>query len=476
MNNILQSRENIQNGTGTNNNSRPNVILIDQSRNEQFTLRNGFRNLQRHFRNQWTFEVNEDEIIGSTLENCKILVIPGPNGKFYTSEFDEIRNFINSGGSLLVTLGEGGEKASDTNINYLLEEFGIVFNNDSVVRTVYYRGYFDPKEAFITNGVLNRGLAVAAGKNPTNLVDDGNNNQALSFVYPFGSTLTVTKETIPLLSTGSVCFPMNRPICAGRVTENGGKIVALGSTHMLTDSYFEEKENDKVINVLFKFLSENMEMNRLDIEAPDLADPHTIPDNLVLSRGFKMCVQESDVQQNLPVGDVTKIFESTVKSLDLHMWPECIKAYSKLDLKQEPLTLVPPVFECPQPPLTPAVFPPCYRNLPPPTLELFDLDDAFSSQEARMAQITNRCSPKDISTYIKEVGQMLGITDSLSPSNRGPKEILEHAMLQMIEFKQLNYDENDAHLYAPDDQTNIFDQPADGDYFSDIDDYDDIIE
>ncbi|CAD5232867.1 unnamed protein product [Bursaphelenchus xylophilus] len=472
----LQARENITGPReGNVNNSKPNVILIDQSRNEPFTARNGLRNLQRHFRNQWTFEINEDEILETTLEKCKILLIPGPNGKFYQQEIDVIRNFINSGGSVLVTLGEGGETSADTNINYLLEEFGIVFNNDSVVRTVYYRGYFDPKEALISNGVLNRGLAIAAGKNPTNIVNDGNNNQALSFVYPYGSTLTVTKETIPLLSTGSVCFPMNRPVCAARITENGGKIVALGSTHLLSDAYFDEQENAKVVSVLLRFLSEDLELNRLDIEAPDLADPHTIPDNLALSKRFKVCVQESDVQQNLPV-DFSKIFEGSIKSLDLSMWAECIKTYPKLSLKHEPLTLVPPVFECPQPPLEPAVFPPCYRELPPPTLELFDLDDAFSSQEARLAQYTNRCNPKDLDSYIKEVGNLLGITDSLSPTKRGPKDIMEHVLVQMIEFKRFNYEDNDPHIFAPDDQTNIFEQPPDGDYFSDIDEYDDIIE
>lgn len=37
------------------------------------------------------------------------------------------------------------------------------------------------------------------------------------------------------------------------------------------------------------------------------------------------------------------------------------------------------------------VFPPSFRELPPPPLELFDLDETFSSEKARLAQITNKC-------------------------------------------------------------------------------------
>jgi len=50
-------------------------------------------------------------------------------------------------------LGEGGEQKYNTNINYLLEEFGMTVNNDSVIRTAFHK-YHHPKECLITNGVL----------------------------------------------------------------------------------------------------------------------------------------------------------------------------------------------------------------------------------------------------------------------------------------------------------------------------------
>jgi len=35
--------------------------------------------------------------------------------------------------------------------------------------------------------------------------------------------------------------------------------------------------------------------------------------------------------------------------------------------------------------LLPAVFPPILKELPPPNLELFDLDDEFASEKVRLA-------------------------------------------------------------------------------------------
>jgi hypothetical protein len=52
-------------------------------------------------------------------------------------------------------------------------------------------------------------------------------------------------------------------------------------------------------------------------------------------------------------------------------------------------------------PLQAAVFPPQFRQLPDPQLELFDLDEAFSSEKARLAQLTNKCGEEDLEYYIR---------------------------------------------------------------------------
>lgn len=44
-----------------------------------------------------------------------------------------VQDYIDNGGSLIVLLGEGGENEFNTNINFLLEEYGMAFNNGEFV-------------------------------------------------------------------------------------------------------------------------------------------------------------------------------------------------------------------------------------------------------------------------------------------------------------------------------------------------------
>lgn len=38
--------------------------------------------------------------------------------------------------------------------------------------------------------------------------------RCLSFVFPYGASLNVAKPAAPILTSGSVAYPLNRPICA----------------------------------------------------------------------------------------------------------------------------------------------------------------------------------------------------------------------------------------------------------------------
>lgn len=44
-------------------------------------------------------------------------------------QLEVLKQYLDGGGDVLVMLGEGGEMKYDTNINFLLEEFGIMVNN-----------------------------------------------------------------------------------------------------------------------------------------------------------------------------------------------------------------------------------------------------------------------------------------------------------------------------------------------------------
>lgn len=67
-------------------------------------------------------------------------------------------------------------------------------------------------------------------------------------------------------------------------------------------------------------------MNQLDIDAPDVLDPHPIPDHTILSNKLKVCIQESEVEQNSIIpADSLKLIDNSIRSLDLGMWAGCIR-------------------------------------------------------------------------------------------------------------------------------------------------------
>ncbi|XP_073930911.1 intraflagellar transport protein 52 homolog isoform X1 [Castor canadensis] len=414
------------------------TILFNAYKKELFTTNNGYKSLQKRLRSNWKIQSLKDEITSEKLIGVKLWITAGPREKFTAAEFEVLKKYLDSGGDILVMLGEGGESRFDTNINFLLEEYGIMVNNDAVVRNVYYK-YFHPKEALVSNGVLNREISRAAGKAVPGIIDEessGNNAQALTFVYPFGATLSVMKPAVAVLSTGSVCFPLNRPILAFYHSKNqGGKLAVLGSCHMFSDQYLDKEENSKIMDVVFQWLTTgDIHLNQIDAEDPEIFDYTMLPKTATLSERLRGCLQEGDENPR----DFTTLFDQSIYQLDPTSLPKVIKAHEQLNVKHEPLQLIQPQFETPLPALQPAVFPPSFRELPPPPLELFDLDETFSSEKARLAQITNKCTEEDLEFYVRKCGDILGVTSKLPKDQQDAKHILEHIFFQVVEFKKLN--------------------------------------
>ena len=82
---------------------------------------------------------------------------------------------------------------------------------------MYYK-YFHPKEVLISNGVLNRELSRAAGKgvgsSGSSPLEEEAPLDTLTYLYPYGATLSVQKPAVAVLSSGTVSYPQNRPTCA----------------------------------------------------------------------------------------------------------------------------------------------------------------------------------------------------------------------------------------------------------------------
>ncbi|CAG2174044.1 unnamed protein product [Oppiella nova] len=375
------------------------------------------------------------------LLQSAVFVVLAPKAKYTDIEFKHLRKYIQNGGKLFVMIGEGGERKAGTNVNFLLEEYGIAINNDSVVRSAYYK-YYHPKEAQIGNGILNRGLLQSANKlqklvNGDN--DDMNQIQNINFVYPFGATLNVAKPAIAVLSTGSLSLPLNRPICAFYdETKSGGKIVVLASTQMFNDVYIEKENNSLVKDIIMHYLSDpNFALNAIDSQNPEVSDYYTIPDIELLSEQPFSSLEESE---ELP-SDYNKLFSKTINQITNSELTQVIKAYEELQMDREALKLIKPQFDTPLPVLQPAVFPPTFRELSKPGLELFDLDDDFSSIPTRLTQIANKCSESDLEYFVRECGLILGISEATTGA-KSAKAVLNFMFTKIVEFKKVNNDHN----------------------------------
>lgn len=293
---------------------------------------------------------------------------------------------------------------------------------DSVARSSYYK-YHHPKECLVSGGVLNSAIDLAAGKVTAADMEDDKPADSLEYLYPYGATLTVQKPAVPVLSTGPVSIPLNRPTCAFcQPKRGGGKLAVLGSCHMFHDSYLTKEENGKVLDVLLEWLTaDSISLNQVDADEPEVFDYHFIPHTAKLAENPKTCLQEGEEVPR----DFTTLFDQTLHQLDTDVIPDAVRAFDELGVAHEPLQLITPQFETPLPPLNPAVFPPTFREVEPPALDLFDLDDQFSNERVRLNQLTNKCTDDDLEYFLRECGNILGVSQRLDSEKRDGKHILE---------------------------------------------------
>lgn len=116
------------------------------------------------------------------------------------------------------------------------------------------------------------------------------------------------------------------------------------------------------------------------LEDLDLSEHSLVPDTASLAERNKLKLQQGgDVLGTAAAAaiDWSQFIDDRLFKLDLGMVPDVLALTEKVGLKKGALSLIPPQFETPLPPLTPAVFPPAVHELPPPPLELFDLDEQF---------------------------------------------------------------------------------------------------
>mmetsp|Transcript_22150 Transcript_22150/g.28885 ORF Transcript_22150/g.28885 Transcript_22150/m.28885 type:complete len:520 (-) Transcript_22150:119-1678(-) len=452
---------------GKSNKVEKKTIIFNACKREQFHSSSGYKKLFRRLRANYKVSANKDDLSPDRLDEANILVFGGPRERFTEHEIEELKSFVSKGGSVVFFVGEGGDNTNKTNVNSVIEDFGISVKSDAVVRTVYYK-YLYPKEVFIANGLLqpsiatskNVGNKVAKNDNQKSVAGDGTNG-GLNFVYPYGSTLEVARPATAILSSGPISYPLNRPIAAvyeaeaqssfpgtsaaaqAAAASEGrtgplpqGRVMVVGSSLLFSDEWLDKEENGKLADVLFKWLAKDKAAANLteDRKDTDISEYTRIPNTKALAERVRSCLQEHDP---LPK-DFQKLFNDTLFKFDTDLIPEAVGLYEQLGVKHEVLSLIPPSFESPLPPLNPAVFPPALRELPPPPLDQFDLDEQFASSKQRLAQLANKCATDDIDYFVAEAGEVLGVTADLSAGGKSPKNILHFILSELVKFKSIN--------------------------------------
>ncbi|KAK5647266.1 hypothetical protein RI129_002158 [Pyrocoelia pectoralis] len=402
------------------------TIIFNASKNELFKFNENFKILQRKLKINWKVVINKEEINETVLQNCAILILPGCRNPFTEPEIEAMKKFLEIGGKILVLLYESNQD-DVSNVNILLEHYGIIPNMDSLIRTHYYK-YFHPKECYIEDSNILEALT--------------KEKVQLNLIIPFGCTLNVNKPSIVAFTSGTTTFPADRPLGAVYYNGNtGGSLIALGSGHMFSDKYIDQENNEKFREYLFDFLSTTDKGSIITDQDDDLEiwDHHIVPDITEIADRPKLCL--TDAIGPTMSTDYSKLFDHKMYSMNTDFVPQSVKLYDKLGVKHQTLKLISPNFEAPLPPLQAAVFPPSFRELPPPPLELFDLDEAFSSSLTRLAQFTNKFlsttpnsehTDQQLDFYIQECAKIVNVGIDSTDS----KDILFEVASQCNKFKQ----------------------------------------
>jgi intraflagellar transport protein 52 len=83
-----------------------------------------------------------------------------------------------------------------------------------------------------------------------------------------------------------------------------------------------------------------------------------------------------------------------------------------------------------------SIYPPAFKEPTHPQLELFDLDDEFSSESTQLAQLTNKCNDDDLEYFLREAGKIIGLPTEVI--NGGGKRVLATVLRHIVNWKTLN--------------------------------------
>ncbi|OWA52272.1 putative Intraflagellar transport protein 52-like protein [Hypsibius exemplaris] len=425
-------------------------IIFSCGQGEKNTPDSGYRLLAKRLRQTWAVESSKNIFANDLLSRCRLVVFAGSQKKFTAKEFADLRQYLKLGGYLVVLLGS--DETVESNLNYLLEEYGMTVNSDSVIRSTFKK-YFIPKEALITDGYLQR----------TTTSNNTVQNQG-GFLFPYGSTMKVKSPAIPLLITGSACHPMQKPICgfyADPQSPKGGRILTISSVQIFHDGFIEKEENLTLVDRLFGLILAE-KLPRVLPDESDVPESEPIVDiaeiasrvTPVLERFGGVVYGSGNSSGNGSVnglvgsgnglvgsgngsaGNLKRVYETDCDAPSMAKIAEVLQAFREVGAENEPLSLVAPKFDGVYPSMQPAVYPPTFDDLPRPQLEMFDFNKEFVAGREKLNHVVlDHRNADDLTVYINKITTALSLGPQSIPPVRTEKELLEHVAMHLLNFK-----------------------------------------
>ncbi|MHA1378833.1 MAG: Gldg family protein [Candidatus Helarchaeota archaeon] len=215
------------------------LIGFDISHSERGNLENTYKTLKK-IADQKLISHKEYPIELENISDYQIFVIAQPTNFFTPEEINEIVKFVEIGGGLLILGDTGGDKAHRSNLNDLITNFGVRFNEDKVIDNTNYLGEDD---IVIIKELKMHPIFGSSVK---------------EIIYPKGCSLEIFLPNIAnaIAWSSNLAIPPNKAVIATS-KRKFGRVVISGSFSLLrydSKGGIDMKNNSIVIKNIFNWL------------------------------------------------------------------------------------------------------------------------------------------------------------------------------------------------------------------------------
>ncbi|KAK9839205.1 hypothetical protein WJX81_001213 [Elliptochloris bilobata] len=251
--------------------------------------RTGYKQLLRRLGATYTSEVVAAmaPLAPRALAGAELVILACPQRRLGRAELAAVRSVVNRGGALLVLAAAGGDRAAGSNLNAVLEPYGISVEANTALRAVPHARSLHPAEPLVADGLCAR---------PSAAPEPG------IFVYPRGATLDVAPPAVAVLATGRMLHPPQCPVSALWEGAEGERVAVAGSAEMFSDAWLPRECNAALLDWLLAWLQPGSKHAPVEYvaEAPVLGRALLVPDIASLSENLRCCFQARKMHCNSP--------------------------------------------------------------------------------------------------------------------------------------------------------------------------------